>query len=300
MSQSEKAQYFRELKAAGVQFDKHYREYSTAELKAAHTKLVEADPARAVEAGLINPPPAVVPPHLFEDPLAHRQVKDEPQFDPAGLAAAYADMTQAEQPREPIAVESRPRQSGKNNEFVNDAAQRQPRTPAAPVAAQNPDEMPGQRLNQSAELEPIRTDENGLVWYQEEVRKPAFPKPRGRRVLKYMESGVEVQTVQNGEYVETFEVADGKAARRESEVKITLPSYQVGIYKDRRFPWKIHVYNEVRGFDLFEVQDYYGGAELVPQEIKRMYVENVLCYDIRTTVRAVQTEYRQQQLQNRG
>jgi hypothetical protein len=34
----------------------------------------------------------------------------------------------------------------------------------------------------------------------------------------------------------------------------------------------------------------------VPTEVKRMYVENVLCYDIRTTVRAIQTEFRQLQL----
>jgi hypothetical protein len=264
-----------------VQFEKHYREYNTAELKAAYSKLVESDPSRAVEAGLINPPPAASTP-----PPA-----PEPQFDAAATAAAYDAMTSGEAP----AVEQpRPARPAP-------APARAPQ-PVAPVAERNPAEMPGQRLNQGdgSELTPIRTDENGLVWYQEEVRKPAFPKPRGRRVLKYMESGVKVETVQSGEYVETFEVADGRAARRESEVKITLPSYQVGIYKDKRFPWKIHVYNEVRGFDLFEVQNYYGGAELVPQEIKRMYVENVLCYDIRTTVRAVQTEYRQQQLQNRG
>jgi hypothetical protein len=30
-----------------------------------------------------------------------------------------------------------------------------------------------------------------------------------------------------------------------------------------------------------------------------MYVENVLCYDIRTVVRAIQEEFRQQQLTGR-
>jgi hypothetical protein len=111
-----------------------------------------------------------------------------------------------------------------------------------------------------------------------------------------MDTGVQEKTVVDADgTVETFEVS-GTAARRPSEVKITLPSYQVGIYKDRRFPFKIHVYNGNQGFDLFEVQNYYGGAELVPTEVKRMYVENVLCYDIRTTVRAIQTEFRQLQL----
>ena len=170
--------------------------------------------------------------------------------------------------------------------------------PTLPVAAQDPNEMPGQRLNTSTEMQPIRQDEQGRIWYQEEVQKPAYPKPRGRRVLKYLERGVEVETVQNGEYVETFEVA-GKGAARPAEVKITLPSYQVGIYKDPRFPFKIHCYNGREGFNLFEVQRYYGGSELVPEECKRVYIENDLCYDIRTVIRAISNEHRQLQLMGR-
>ena len=81
-----------------------------------------------------------------------------------------------------------------------------------------------------------------------------------------------------------------------AEVKITLPSYQVGIYKDPRFPFKIHCYNGREGFNLFEVQRYYGGAELVPEECKRVYIENDLCYDVRTVIRAIQSEHRQLQL----
>lgn len=235
MSQSEKAQYYRALKESGVNFDKHYREYSTEALKASYDK----------------------------------------------LAAEGAAAPLGEQPEEPPVQE-----------------RRASRTPQAPRAPRNPAELPGQRLN-TAHDEPIRTDENGLVWYQEEVQKPSYAKPRGRRVLKYMDGGSKVETVQNGEYVESFEVA-GDAVKRPAEVKVTLPSYQVGIYKDPRFPFRIHIYNEVRGFDLFEVQNYYGGSELVPQEIKRIYVENVLCYDIRTTVRAIQTEFRQLQLQGKA
>jgi hypothetical protein len=170
--------------------------------------------------------------------------------------------------------------------------------PQAPVAQADPEEMPGQRLNTKPEDEPIRVDEQGRIWYQEEVRKPAYPKPRGRRVLKYLETGVETKTVQNGEYVETFEVA-GVGAGKPAEVKITLPSYQVGIYKDPRFPFKIHCYNGREGFNLFEVQDFYGGAELVPEECKRVYIENDLCYDVRTVIRAIQNEHRQMQLTGR-
>jgi len=178
------------------------------------------------------------------------------------------------------------------------AAEQPVQKPSIPVAKADPEELPGQRLNTQDKDEPIRVDEQGRLWYQEEVAKPSYPKPRGRRVLKYIETGVETKSVKNGEYVETFEVA-GVGAGRPAEVKITLPSYQVGIYKDPRFPVKIHCYGGREGFDLFEVQKYYGGSELVPEEIKRVYIENDLCYDVRTVIRAIQNEHRQMQLTGR-
>jgi hypothetical protein len=162
----------------------------------------------------------------------------------------------------------------------------------------DPAELPGQRLNTQATDEIIRVDENGRRWIQEEVRKPAYPKPRGRRVLKYLETGTEVKSVQNGEYVETFEVA-GVGAGRPAEVKITLPSYQVGIYKDPRFPFKVHCYDGREGFDMSDVETFYGGPELVPEKVKRIYIENVLCYDVRTVVRAIADEHRHLQLTGR-
>lgn len=266
MSQSEKAEYYRRLKEAGVQFDRHYREYSTEELKAGCAKLEAAAPA---------PEPAAA----------------EPEFDPAATAEAFAALSQPEQPRA-ATVQQRTEEEIRQ---ANTLAQSQP---SPPVREADPNEMPGVRQNTHALDEPIRTDDQGRIWYQEEVRKPAFPKPRGRRVLKYMDTGVKRQQATDGKYLEEFEVA-GDLPSRPAEVKITLPSYQVGIFKDKRFPFRIHTYNGRQGFDLFEVQNYYGGSELVPAEIKRVYVENVLCYDIRTTVRAIQTEYRQLQLQNR-
>jgi hypothetical protein len=252
MSQQEKGELWRQLKAAGVEFEKHYRDYNTEDLQKAWDLFQEQT----------APAPA--------DPIEEITDLEAAAF--FGQQISPPDPTSGRMPAKPPAV--------------------------VPHAAADPAELPGQRLNQSDELEPIRTDEQGRVWYQEEVRKPSFAKPRGRRVLQYMEGGVETKTVQNGEFVETFEVA-GTANRRPAEVKITLPSFQVGIYKDRRFPFKIHVYNEVQGFNLFEVQNYYGGAELVPETVKRIYVENVLCYDIRTTVRAIQSEFRQLQLQGK-
>lgn len=226
MSAKRKAQLYRTLKEQG-RVEKHYRDYTTAELEAALGS-------------------------------------DVPEAAP-------------EQPSEP---QPRP-------------ALRQP----APQPA-DPEEMPAQRLNTKTDDEVIRVDEQGRQWLQEEVRKPAYPKPRGRRVLTYFETGVEQQTVQNGEYVETFEVA-GNRQGRAAEVKITLPSYQVGIYKDPRFPFKVHTYNGREAFDLFDVQDYYGGPELVPATVKRVYIENKLCYDMRSVIQAIQAEHRALQLSGR-
>lgn len=164
--------------------------------------------------------------------------------------------------------------------------------------APDPEEMAGQRQNQPEEV--IRVDSMGREWLQEEVRKPAYPKPRGRRVLKYLDEGVRQETVKTADgYVETFEVA-GDRAGRSSEVKITLPSYQVGIYRDRRYPFKVHTYNDREGFDFFEVNDYWGGAELVPPSVKRIYIENELCYDMRSVIHTIQAEYRQLVLRNQG
>lgn len=174
-----------------------------------------------------------------------------------------------------------------------------PEAPGAPLSDMpDPEEMAGQRQNQPEEV--IRVDSLGREWLQEEVRKPAYPKPRGRRVLKYLDEGVRQETVKTADgYVETFEVA-GDRAGRSSEVKITLPSYQVGIYRDRRYPFKVHVYNDREGFDFFEVNDYWGGAELVPPSVKRIYIENELCYDMRSVIHTIQAEYRQLVLRNQG
>ena len=217
------------------------------------------------------------------------------------LKMETADLPQLAQAEAPAKLEEPPEvldsATGPNLDALF-AAMNHPPEDKPETRAQDPEEMPGQRLNTKTEDEPIRIDDRGRIWYQEEVLKPAYPKPRGRRVLTYIDSGVTTETVQNGEYVETFEVA-GKGAGRPAEVKITLPSYQVGIYKDPRFPFKIHCYNGREGFDLFEVATYFGGSELVPEGCKRVYIENDLCYDIRSVIRAIQNEYRQLQLTGR-
>jgi hypothetical protein len=247
MSQTVKAAYFNALKDAGVKFDKHYREYSTEELKAAYLKLSEGVDLDIPTETVPDLPPLEEPP-----PPGFFGFEGPPPEDPPA--------------------------------------------PSAEVKAADPNEMAGQRQNSQPVDKPIRIDpETGREWYQEEVLKPAYPKPRGRRVLTYLEKGVKEERVRAGQFVETFEVAGDEVARV-AEVKITLPSYQVGIFRDPRFPFKVHTYNGLEGFDLFEVRDYYGGAELVPEMCKLVYVENVLCYDIRSVVRAIEAEYRQLQL----
>lgn len=251
MSQQEKAAAYKTLQEAGVQFSKHYREYTQQELEAAVAKLVEAQNAAAP----VAPSPA-----------------------PDAAAAAFFGFDQP-----PV-------------EAIYDPM---PGTaPTPPVMRMDPNELAGVRQNTNREtLEPIRTDpDTGNVWFQEEVRKPAFPKARGRRVLKYRDPGTVETTVREGKYTETFEISGDMANAREAEVKITLPSFQVGIYQDPRFPFKTICYNGNEGFDFDEVQTYYGGAELVPEGVKRKYVENVLCYDMRTVIRAIEAEYRQLQL----
>jgi hypothetical protein len=179
-------------------------------------------------------------------------------------------------------------------EVVAQTVAPQPR-PQLQLPLREPDKVAGLRINTHAEDEPLRVDENGLIWYQDEVRKAAFPKPRGRRVLDYIDPGVRTMTAQTGNgYTETFEMPGDQA--RPSQVKITLPTHQVGIYRDPNMPFKIHVYQDNRGFDLFEVRDFYGGADLVPEDIKTVYVGQSLCYDIRTTRRAIEAEYREKLL----
>lgn len=219
-----------------------------------------------LHAEFLRLPPASAPPQIDEDEMKQRADDDD-------LARALA--------------------AKRAYALIN--AERQQQAP--PVREKDPNEMAGQRLNTKAEDEPIRTDDQGRIWYQEEVQKASHAKPRGRRVLDYIDTGVEEKTVREGgagSMTETFEVA-GSGTKR-AQAKITLPSYQVGQYRTRQYPFLVHCYNSLEGFDFFEVNDFWGGEAFVPQGCKRMYVENVLCYDIRTTVAEIQMEDRRLQL----
>ena len=174
------------------------------------------------------------------------------------------------------------------------APQQQVNTPSIPVSREGA-EYAGMTSSTHSDEEPIRVDpDTGFIWYRDEIRRPAYPKPRARRVLKYVDSGSRQVTITNGQYQESFEIPGEE--NRVAEARITLPSYQVGLYKDPRYPFRIHTYGGNSGFDLFEVEKFYGGEELVPASVRRIYVDNVLCYDMRSVIQAIETEYRERVL----
>ena len=264
MSAAEKGFYYHRLKNAGIEMDRHFRNYTAAELIAADTM--------AVENGLLAPPTAE---ELAE--VSTRVHKKKPRSEPAPAAPA--------EPAPP-------------GFFGFDEPE--PVVTAVPLVRPDLGEMAGERLNSKAPEDILSVDEQGRSWLQKEVLKPAFPRARGRRVLRYEDPGVVKETSKEGEYTETFEVAGDPRNAIPAEIKITLPSYQVGIYRDPRYPFKVICYNGREGFDRLEVEAFYGGAELVPPVAKRAYVENVLCYDMRSVIRAINEEFRQMQLTGRA
>ncbi len=259
MSAAEKGFYYRRVKSTGAEMTKHYREYTTDELKAADQQ--------AQELGLIEAPTeqelaeldAKVHAPKAKPPTVDREVSTEGDAD----AARFFGFEQPDAPHEAPA-------------------------PARPQIG----EMAGERLNTKGAEEILFVDDEGRAWLQKEVLKPAYPKPRGRRVLRYNDPGVKQETRKDGEYTETFEVAGDPRNATPSEIKITMPSYQVGMYRSKKFPFKVITYNGREAFDRQEVEAYYGGAELVPPVCKRVYVENVLCYDMRSVIRAITEEAR--------
>jgi len=165
------------------------------------------------------------------------------------------------------------------------------------LRATPPETQAGKSMNRHEGFtKPIRIDEAGRLWYQDEIRKPDYAKPRERRVLRYIDPGVKtvVRKDQNGSIVESFEVPGDE--QREAEAKIMLPSYQIGCYRDPALLgefFKIHVYNNKEVFDLFDVQAYFGGPRAVPASVKRDYADTVLGYDIQSVIQAIDDIYRQ-------
>ena len=220
------------------------------------------------------------------------QLKEAYERLPAELQAAHPIHMKGD----PVASEpERAQETRVQVEQMNEVLRGVPEEDPDPPLSDEPlDVIAGIRQN-DGHAGPIRKDSMGNLWYQEEIRKKGYASARARRKLQYMDSGFKTVTnrLPDGS-TETVEVAGEELTA--STVKITLPSYQVGIYLDSRFPFKIHVYADARGFDREEVEDYYGGYDRVPTEVKRIYVENVLCYDMRTVIRAIEDEARRLRL----
>lgn len=147
------------------------------------------------------------------------------------------------------------------------------------------------------ENEVIRVDEQGREWLQEEIVKSSTAKPRGYRVFRETGVGTKQITVDSGDgFTETFEVQSGES--RPLEIKVGIPTWQVGIYRDPRLPFKIYTYRMANGYDREEVDAYFGGSDVLPENVVTTYVGNKLCYDIRSVNTAIQREFNQ--LRQRG
>lgn len=280
MAQADKSTYYQALKAAGFSFDRHYREYTTEELRLAWESHADAN---GVDPNSLEMPPP-------KDQLPTRREDDGAEFQQQLDALTQTVGQLAE------LVTASLRREERAGAPVRQAAETIKAAPPAPKPKLDPNEHAGVTLNSHAGGQVLEVDEHGNQWFQKEVAKPAFPKPRGRRVLRYEDPGVQREKIKVGEYVEEFEIAGDGTTSRPAEIKVTLPSYQTGIYKPPNMPFRVHTYQGARGFNLFDVQEFYGGVDLVPAEIKRCYVSTDLCYDIQSTIRAIENEYRERVL----
>jgi hypothetical protein len=154
----------------------------------------------------------------------------------------------------------------------------------------------GLTFNTHGPNDPLRVDSRGMVWFKDEVAKPAIPKRRMRRKVKTVTANVEeIQTYRpDGGLDETFEIAGDE--QHEIEIKISMPASQVGIYVDPRMPFKIHQYNGRRAFDHEEVIRYFGGSDFVPSTVKTIYIDIDYCYEITSVRDTIERIYREQTL----
>lgn len=207
--------------------------------------------------------------------------------------------TSVAQPAPPLEPESAPSRSVARPQavppaFVDHETPQQLADRLGVPLADRGEERAGLNFNtHDGRTQPIRVDSQGRIWFQDEVRKAAIPMPRARRVTTHVSSGFKTieKRTKDGKLDESFEVAGDEA--REMRIKVTLQSWQTGAYRDRSLPFLVHIYNEVRGFDMPEVIRFYGGEHHVPASIKRIYVGNLLCYDIDSTRETMNREYRE-------
>ena len=293
-----KSQYWQQLKAAAemgtpIPFNKAYVSYTEAELKALVDEYL-GDTYNAVNdaaESLVGPAPGLDADALTPDWDRARSQATAPASpagpDPRGIGTPRGAASGATV----AAPDDRPPLKDWGN-YAPETLARLLGVPYRDIA----ERRAGLTFNSHGPDDVLRVSSDGKIWYKDEVPKPAIPMARMRRKVRYINTGVKTveRRASDGHLDESFEVAgDG---HEEAEIKITLPSSQVGIYYDPRLPFRVHVYNGKRGFDYMDVVRFYGGLDLVPSTVATVYVGDDLCFDINKTRDTMERELREKQL----
>ena len=267
-----KSELYQALKELGATFGKPYVNYTEAEFEDMLTKLAQGEAPAAAEAVAPRlpqsepnePDPYLGLPPRAEAPERPTRVQPGIRREPQTIDEFMAGVVDLFEKRQLVEGRSL-RFKGMEVPIKDTGAER------AGLTYSHPDDIP------------IRVDLSARVWFMDEVAKPSIPKARMTRKTRGIDPGVkQVRTVDaSGRLDEIYEVAGDE--HRELITTVTLPSWQVGKYRDARFPFMIHTYNGLSGFDYMEVIRFFGGRDLVPGTIKRLYVGNQLCFHIPTT-----------------
>ena len=292
----DRSSLYRQAKEAGVKLDKPYASYRASELK---TLIAEHEAAALMDAATVAAEVAAT----AATPVA--EAAPAPRSAPTPATPAPA--TPATPRVAERATQGRPARAARNAESLEElemvveaykargalveGTEIKYRNYTVPVISRGADRA-GLTHDYPADR-PLRVDLQGRIWFRDDVPKPAIPRARMTRKTRYTDSGVKEERTyhDDGRIDEIYEVAGEES--RELTITTTLPSYQVGRYKDSRFPFMIHVYNQQQGFDYSDVIEYYGGRELVPGTIKTVYIGNMLCFHISSTVQTIENSYSQ-------
>lgn len=276
MGQAEKAALYARAKELKAPLEKQYRQYTVAELQ----QLV--DQQKVVQFLPAEPVTQAVSPE--EQPAVLEALFGSPAPTPPLSAESRVDLVAAEAVRQ----EAPKRQAAAEQSLIPPAWLALPVLDPDPIAGLRPSDVPHRR------------DKEGRIWFVDPIPKSLTVKPRARRRNTYVNPGTTQEVIKYADgSTETVEVAG--ELNRVSEVTTTLPSYQVGVYIDPKFPlFKIHVYNELEGFDYFDVVNYWGGESSVPDTCKRIYVQTDLCFEMRSVIAAIESAYRELQLTKAG
>lgn len=292
----DRSSLYRQAKEAGVKLDKPYASYRASELKtliaeheaaalmSAVTVAAEAAAAPATPVAEAAPPPRSAPTPATPTPATPATPRVA-ERDTSGHPARAARNAETLEELELVVA------AYKERGALVEGTEIKYRNYTVPVISRGADRA-GLTHDYPADR-PLRVDLQGRIWFRDDVPKPAIPRARMTRKTRYTDSGVKEERTyhDDGRIDEIYEVAGEES--RELTVTTTLPSYQVGRYKDSRFPFMIHVYNQQQGFDYGDVIEYYGGRELVPGTIKTVYIGNMLCFHISSTVQTIENSYSQ-------